>query len=165
MSLFQRGGVWWYEFWYAGRRVQESTKSTSKTIARTAEQDRRRELEKGFNNFSDTRHERIRTFSEVATEFCDGYKLRLPDSAVFAEYAVRHLKRLLGSKMLVDISEAVVIEYQNARLSEGTAPKTVNEEVGFLLRILGDPGDILRARPAQKEDAQTQGPQGHWQSL
>jgi integrase len=151
MSLFRRGGVWWYEFWYAGRRVQESTKSTSKTIARTAEQDRRRELEKGFNNFSDTHHERIRTFSEVATEFYDGYKLRLPDSAVFADYAVRHLKRLLGSKMLVDFSEAVVIEYQNARLSEGTAPKTVNEEVGFLLRILGDPGDIIRARLRKKK--------------
>ena len=151
MSLFRRGDVWWYEFWYAGRRVQESSKSTSKTIARTAEQDRRRELEKGFNNFSDTRHERIRIFGEVATEFYDGYKLRLPDSAVFAEYAVRHLKRLLGSKMLVDFSEAVVIEYQNARLSEGTAPKTINEEVGFLLRILDEPGDIIRARLRKKK--------------
>ena len=146
MSLFRRGDVWWYEFWFAGRRVQESSKSTSKTIARTAEQDRKRELEKGFNNFTDTRHERIRSFSEVATDFYDGYKLRLPDSAVFADYAIGHLKRLLGSKMLVDFNEAVVIKYQNDRLDEGTAPKTINEEVGFLLRILGEPGDILRAR-------------------
>lgn len=56
MSLFRRGDVWWYEFWFAGRRIQESSKSPSKTIARTAEQDRRRELEEGFNNFTDTRH-------------------------------------------------------------------------------------------------------------
>jgi integrase len=146
MSLFRRSDVWWYEFWFAGRRIQESSKSPSKTIARNAEQKRRRELEEGFNNFTDTRRERVRTFSDVADEFFNGYKLRLPNSAVFADYAIDHLKRLLGSKMLVDFSEAAVIKYQNDRLDEGTAPKTINEEVGFLLRILGEPGDILRVR-------------------
>jgi integrase len=146
MSLFRRGDVWWYEFWFAGRRIQESSKSPSKTVAKNAEQKRRRELEEGFNNFTDTRHERVRTFSDVADEFFNGYKLRLPNSAVFADYAIDHLKRLLGSKMLVDFNEAAVIKYQNDRLDEGTAPKTINEEVGFLLRILGEPGDILRVR-------------------
>jgi integrase len=146
MSLFCRGDVWWYEFWFAGRRIQESSKSPSKTIARNSEQKRRRELEEGFNNFTDTRRERVRTFSDMADEFFNGYKLRLPNSAVFADYAIDHLKRLLGSKMLVDFNEAAVIRYQNDRLNEGTAPKTINEEVGFLLRILGEPGDIIRVR-------------------
>ena len=146
MSLFRRGDVWWYEFWFAGRRIQESSKSPSKTVARTAEQNRRRELEEGFNNFTDIRRERVRTFSDVADEFFSGYKLRLPKSAVFADYAIDHLKRLLGSKMLVDFNDAAVIKYQNERLDKGTAPKTINEEVGFLLRILGEPGDIIRAR-------------------
>jgi hypothetical protein len=53
--------------------------------------------------------------------------------------------------MLVDFSEAVVIKYQNDRLDEGVAPKTINEEVGFLLRILGEPGDILRVRLRKKK--------------
>ena len=65
MSLFRRSDIWWYKFWFAGRRIQESSKSPSKTIARTAEQNRRRELEQGFKNFTDVRRERIRTFSEV----------------------------------------------------------------------------------------------------
>jgi integrase len=146
MSLFRRGDVWWYEFWFAGRRIQESSKSPSKTVAKNAEQKRRREFEEGFNNFTDTRHERVRTFSDVADEFFNGYKLRLPNSTVFADYAIDHLKRLLGSKMLVDFNEAAVIKYQNDRLDEETAPKTINEKVGFLLRILGEPGDILRVR-------------------
>jgi hypothetical protein len=73
MSLFRRGDVWWYEFWFAGRRIQESSKSPSKTIARTTEQNRRRELEEGFNNFTDIRRERVRTFSDVADEFFNGY--------------------------------------------------------------------------------------------
>ena len=146
MSLFRRGDVWWYEFWFAGRRIRESSKSPSKTVAKGAEQKRKRELEAGFNNFTDQRHERIRTFNDMADEYFDAYKLRLPQSARFAEYAIDHLKQLLGSKMLVDFNEATVIYYQNARLNEGSAPKSINEEVGFLLRILGDPGDLLRIR-------------------
>jgi len=146
MSLFRRGDVWWYEFWFAGRRLQESSKSPSKTVAKNAEQKRRRELEEGFNNFIDTRHERIRTFSDMAEEYFNSYKLRLPQSARFAEYAIDHLKRILGTKMLVDFNEATVILYQNARLGEKASPKSVNEEVGFLLRILGDPGDLMRIR-------------------
>ena len=146
MSLFRRGDVWWYEFWFAGRRIRESSKSPSKTVAKGAEQKRKRELEAGFNNFTDLRHERIRTFSDMADEFFDAYKLRLPQSVVFAGYAINHLKRLVGSKILVDFNETAIIQYQNARLSESAAPKSVNEEVGFLLRILDDPGDLLRIR-------------------
>ena len=47
MGLFQRGEIWWYEFWFAGRRIRESSKSESKTLARAAEKKRRRELEEG----------------------------------------------------------------------------------------------------------------------
>lgn len=69
MSVFKRGKVWWYEFWFAGRRIQESAKATSKTVAKLAEQKRRRELEEGFNAIEDRRDERIRTIREVAKEY------------------------------------------------------------------------------------------------
>jgi len=151
MSLFQRGDIWWYEFWFAGQRIRESSKSASKTVARDAEKNRKRELEHGFNNITDQRQERVRTFRDMADDFYSGYKVRLPDSATFAEYAIGHLKRLLGTKMLVDFNEAVVTKYQNDRLSEGTAPKTINEEVGFLLRILEEPGELIRARLRKKK--------------
>lgn len=151
MSLFRRGTIWWYEFWFAGQRIQESSKSPSKTVARAAEQKRHRELEEGFNDLQDRRPERVRTFNDLADEFFSSYKLRLPDSAVFAEYAIGHLKRLTGTKMLVDFNEAAIIAYQNGRLDEGAAPKTINEEVGFLLRILGEPGDVIRARLRKKK--------------
>ncbi len=68
MSVFKRGKVWWYEFWFAGRRIQESTKATSKTVAKLAEQKRRRELAEGFNSIEDRRDERIRTIKEVAKD-------------------------------------------------------------------------------------------------
>ena len=94
MSLFRRESIWWYEFWFAGRRIRESSKSESKTVARNAEQKRRRELEEGYNNFTDTRKERVRTMSDIADDFFVEYKLRLPQSATFADYAIRHIKRI-----------------------------------------------------------------------
>jgi hypothetical protein len=84
MALFRRGGVWCYEFWFAGRRIRESTKSASKTLARTAEQTRKRELEQGFNDVTDVRQKRVRTFGDLAQEYLQNYKLRLPQSAVYA---------------------------------------------------------------------------------
>jgi len=151
MSLIRREKIWWYEFWFAGQRIQESTRSTSKTVARGAEQKRRRELEEGFNNFEDARQERVRTICELGDAYLVSYKLRNPQSAVFAGYAVRHVQRLLGDRMLVDVNEQMVKEFQDTRLKEGAAPKTINEEVGFLLRVLGDVGDILRLRLRKKK--------------
>jgi hypothetical protein len=49
MPLYKRGNVWWYNFFYAGRHIQESAKTTKKTVAKEAEKNRRTEIEKGFN--------------------------------------------------------------------------------------------------------------------
>lgn len=144
MAVFLRQKTWWYEFFFAGRRIRESSKSSSKTLAKTAEKTRRDELENAFNNIKDVRHERIRPVREVATEYLESYLLRNPRSVSFAKYALQHVSRLIGTRMLVDCTEAVVIAYQNDRLKENAAPKTINDEVGLLLRIMGKRGDFLR---------------------
>jgi hypothetical protein len=130
MSVFKRGKVWWYEFWFAGRRIQESTKATSKTVAKLAEQKRRRELEEGFNSIEDRRDERIRTIKEVAKDYLEGYVLR-NRSGTFAEYAIGHLTRLLGATMIVDADEAVVLKYQEQRLRERQRRKRSMRRSGF----------------------------------
>ncbi|HZT32733.1 MAG TPA: site-specific integrase [Bryobacteraceae bacterium] len=156
MSVFKRGKTWWYEFWFAGRRLQESAKTSSKTIAKQAEQKRRRELEEGFNRIEDHREEGIRTIRDVGKEYLEGYALR-NRSATFAEYAVGHVSRLLGTKMLVDVDEATVHAYQEQRLREKAAPKTINEEVGFLLRLLGERGELLRAHLRKQKTLKLKG--------
>jgi integrase len=128
--------IWYYDFFFAGRRVKESAKTKSKTVAREAEKRRRRELEEGFNGISDVRNERIRDIAELAETFLRDYKVRQPKSVRFAEYAIGHLRRVLGELMAVDVTDKTVIEYQTERLKEHAAPKTINEEVGFLLRLL-----------------------------
>jgi integrase len=137
--------VWWYSFIYAGRRIQESSKSTRKTVAVEAEKQRRRELERAYNGIDDRRQERIRTLAELADEYLEGYKLR-HTAATFAEYALGHVKRLLGRSLKADFSDRTVKDYQTKRLGEKAAPKSINEETGFLLRLLTEQGDFIRAK-------------------
>lgn len=138
--------VWWYKFRFNGRLIRESAKTSRKTLALKAEENRRLELERGFNGIEDRRGERIRTVHELADEFLEGYKLRSPKSETFASYALGHVKRLAGQMMVVEASDRTAIDYQNARLGEGASPKSINEEAGFLLRVLGDHGDFIRAK-------------------
>jgi integrase len=145
MSLFKRDNIWWYEFLFAKRRVRESAKTTSKTVAKKAEDNRRRELELGYNGIEDVREARVRGLKEVSAEYLEQYCLR-NKSGVFAKYAVRNLNRHLGTMMVVDVTEKTVKGFQSTRLKEGAAPKTINEEVGFLLRMLCEAGDLIRIR-------------------
>lgn len=150
MAVFKRGEIWWYKFYFAGRPIRESSKSTSKTLAKAAEQQRKRELEAGFNNIAETRQQRIRPLREIIDEYLVGYRLRYR-AARFAEYALGHVSRLLGAELTVDIDATTVLRYQEDRLREGAAPKSVNEEVRFLLKMLGDSGEIVRAQLRKKK--------------
>jgi integrase len=143
MGVYKRGGVWWYKFHFAGRMIRESAKTESKTVARNAEKQRTRELEEGYNNIGDRRDERIQPISAIAKEYLAEYKLK-HRSGAFASYAVGHVVRHLGKRLAVDTSPDVVQQYQVARLREKASPKTVNEEVGILLRMLGERGDAIR---------------------
>jgi integrase len=145
VSVYKRKSVWWYKFRFANRVIRESTKSESKTLAKKAEGQRRRQLEEGFNDLGDKREERIQTISTTASKYLEEYTLK-HRSPSFATYAVGHLTRLLGARMLIDISDDTVRQYQTWRLREGAAPKSINEEVGFLLRILEDRGDAIRIK-------------------
>jgi integrase len=145
MSVYKRGDVWWYKFRFANRPIRESAKTASKTVAKEAEKRRRRELEEGFNDLGDNRDERVQPVANVAAAYLEVYRLKHRATA-FAEYAIGHVTRHLGGKMLVDISDDTIKAYQVCRLKERAAPKSINEEVGFLLRLLDARGDALRAK-------------------
>ena len=144
--------VWYYEFIFAGRLIKKSSKTTSKTVAREAERHRRRELEEGFNGIGDSRSDRVTNLKASAATFLADYAARQPKSVTFANYALRHVIRLLGDLMAVDVADRVVLKYQTDRLAEGASPKTINEEVGFLLRLLSvSQAGALRAQLKQQK--------------
>jgi hypothetical protein len=125
MAIYLRGKYLRYRFRFAGKQIDESTKTTSKTIAREAERQHRRALEAGYNNFKELRENRVRVLQEIIDEYLVGYRLRYL-SATFAEYALGHVARLLETKVVGDITDSSVLHYQEDRLREKAAPKPCN---------------------------------------
>ena len=62
--------------------------------------------------------------------------------------------------MAIDINDKAVIKYQIDRRKEGAAPKSINEEVGFLLRLLPiAQAGALRALLEKTKEAKAEGRQ------
>src|SRR5437899_3105895 len=135
MSVYKRGGMWWYKFRFAGQVIRESSKSNSRTVARAAEFARRRELEQSFNRIGKPRTAQL--FSFAAESWLQSKMARLAPRTVAIERAnLKHLNHFLGKLLLCDIGADDIARYQAERVGQGAAPKTVNLEVGTLRAIL-----------------------------
>ncbi len=127
--------VWWYDFIFEGQRVRESTKTRSKTVAKDAEKIRRRELEESYNGIK--RRDRAKLFSVAAEEWLVLKGLTLAASSQRIERDnLKHLRPKFEKRLVTDIQAKDVAHYQQGRLSEGAAPKTINLEIGTLRAIL-----------------------------
>lgn len=127
--------TWWYRFRFAGRIVHESARTTSKSVARDAERQRRRELEEAINGLK--RRTLPPTFEKASQEWLDLKKPTLsPRSVAIEEANLRHLKPFFGTRLLNEISAQDISRYQQQRLRENASPKTVNLEVGTVRAIM-----------------------------
>jgi hypothetical protein len=151
MAVFPRGKTWWYKFYFAGQFIRESSKSTSKTVAKNAETQRRRELEQGFNNVPKRRENRVRQLRDLAEEYLADYRLRFR-GVTFAEYAIGHVVRLVGDALVIDIDESTILKYQTDRLKESAAPKSINEEVRFPSRACGARRDTTMRHSSERRN-------------
>jgi len=102
-----------------------------------------------IHNIYQARERRIRSLKEIIDEYLVGYRLR-NRAPRFAIYTLGYVARLLGTGLAADIDTDAVLTYQEDRWLEGAAPKSINEEVRFLLKLLGDPGEIIRAQLREK---------------
>jgi hypothetical protein len=115
MSLYKRGGKWWYKFKFAGQTIRESTKSTSKTLARDAERARRHELEIGFNRIP--QRKRAPLFSTAAREWItekDGLSLK---TVLGYEQRIKPVLAKLGQHLICDVGLPEVVQYRRIGLS------------------------------------------------
>lgn len=135
--LYQRGKekTWWYRFRFGGRIVHESARTQSKTVAREAEKQRRRQHEESWNQI--TRRTLPPTFERAAREWLNLKRPHLaPRSVAIEEANLKHLLPTFGRPLIIDIKPEGISRYQQARIAEGAAPKTVNLELGTLRAIM-----------------------------
>ncbi len=160
MSLYRRGDVWWYKFWFNGQLIRESSKSDSKTLAKDAERARRRELEQAYNRIP--KRERMRLFPHAAALWLASKAGLAEKSRERYEQCVTHLKKEFGKGLVCDVDANDIAEYRRKRLAaspdrRGVSNRTVNYEVGALRGILrqfglwGPIADRVKALPERHD--------------
>ena len=133
MGVYKRGDVWWYELEFQGQRIRESAHTTSKTIAKQAELQRRRELELGINGL--TKPERP-LFVVAAKDWLSAKSGLSPLGARYYRQYVAKLSRHFSNRLISDISADDVADLQRRRLADGLSGRQINAEVGTLRAIL-----------------------------
>ena len=145
MSVFKNGRFYHYEFQLDGRRYRGSTGTTNKPQAIAEERRQRERLEKSYGQIieAEAREQQRKTIWQAADEFLNDYRAK-HRSATYADYALGHVKSLLGDRLVVEITPQAVKRYQTDRLREKAGPKTINDEVQLLIRLCGDQGELIR---------------------
>jgi integrase len=154
VAVYKRGEVWWYEFIFAGKRVRESAMTTSKTVAKEAEKSQRRALERTLVGLpTEQRQNRVRSVNEMVKPYLDAYALsHRPKSVLFANGRLDHVKRLLGTTLLPDLTASAIHVYMKTRLQEGASGRTINMEIGELSRAVGQPWSVLWPKTRKLEE-------------
>jgi integrase len=134
MSVYKRGGTYWFKFLFQGQLIRESARTNSKTVAREAERARRRDLELSVNRIH--RRERMPLFSIAAREWLDTKAtLAAKTVAAYRQY-VESLNRYFGDRLVCDIGLEEVATLQRERRAAGLSARTINYEVHTLRGIL-----------------------------
>lgn len=136
--IYKRGkqGTYWYRFRFCSRIIHESAHTKSKTLAREAEQARRRQLELSVNGITG-RRALPPTFDHASEEWLEGRKhLIRPNTVRMARIALKQLKPVFGAKLLCDIDVHSIEDYQRKRFSAKAQGRTINIEIGVLRQVL-----------------------------
>lgn len=154
MAVYKRGGVWWFSFMFAGKKVQQSAKTSRKTLAEAAEKRRRLELERAYSGLpTEDRGRRIASIAELIEAYLKAYKVaHRPHSIVCENSAGANVVRHLGAVLLPDLTENRILDYIRARQAEAASGRTINIEVAALARAIGQPWRLLWPKVRKMEE-------------
>ncbi len=134
MGVYRRGSTWWYEFSFNGARIRESAHTTSKTIAKQAEMQRRRQLELAANGIA--RRERPALFPIAAERWLASLSALQPNTLAHYRIYAGQLKERFSNRLVIDINERDIAAMQSELARAGLAARAVNFRVVVLRMIL-----------------------------
>ena len=138
MSIYKRGGVYWFGFVFNGERVQRSTHQRSGRVAEQIEAAYRTELAKGEVGL--VQRNRAPTLQHFAQRFIDFVQTRSSAKPATVCFYSQKLARLLDYKPMAKarldhIDEALIEAYVQHRRQK-ICPASVNRELATLRRLL-----------------------------
>src|SRR6516225_3106498 len=117
------GGAWWFRFRFAGRIIHESARTQSKTVAREAEKQRRRQLEESWNGIK--KRTLPPAFERAAREWLENRDSIEASTRETYQHALKHLVAFFGNWLICDIGAPAVTAYKDHRSAAGAAGATV----------------------------------------
>lgn len=145
-TVYPRGRRWWIEFYYRGRLIRESSRSTKREDAERFLKRRMGEIAAG--SFKGLTPERVRIVDLLA-DVLEDYALHERKSAPQLRSRLKHLKKLGGIRA-ADFGTEHIRRYIGNRQKHHASNATINRELQVVKRALSlarqcDPPKIVRA--------------------
>jgi integrase len=134
MTVYRRGSTYWYKFMFQGQLVRESAKTESKTVAKEAEKQRRREMEEAYNRIPQKKSAPL--FATAAKEWLATKETKAPKTVRGYQQRIKPLVSAFGKRLLYDISGDDLLAYWSARKRAGASNRTINYETCCLRGVL-----------------------------
>ena len=132
MSVYKRGGTYWFTFIFDSRRIQKSTKQGSRKAAIDIESAYRTALAKGEVGIGPKKRER-RTVGQLLDEVSVHYeasgKLSPQNRSL-----IKRAKEDVGSKLATELTAEDVAKYVERRKKQGCANASVNRVLEVIRR-------------------------------
>ncbi len=137
--IYKRGGIYWYEFRFKGRRYQKSTRVRNANVARDIEAAKRTALARDEVGIED--RQPVPTLKEFRQQFLDEIRIRRadhPDTIQFYECKYSGLLRYspLAQARLDRIDEQMISAFTAKMVSDNYERSTVNRHLATLKRAL-----------------------------
>ena len=124
--VFQRGDVWWVDYYHNGRELRESSGSNDR---RKAEQLLRERLRKaGTPEFVGPAAQRL-TFDDLAAMYLTDYRINAKRSLRDAKRNVEQLRTAFGFDRAMSITADRIAAYASRRLEDRMSAASVNREL------------------------------------
>src|SRR6185312_16583325 len=139
MSIFKRGRVYWFHFYFEGRHYQQSTKQGNPKVARTIEATFRSDLAKGKVGIK--KRMPVPTFEEFKLRVLDEIKkLHGVDHPRTIQFYEQTFNRVLSFKPLAkanlrDVDEQFIARFSTHQMDK-VKPATINRALSVIRRAL-----------------------------
>jgi integrase len=134
MSLWKRGGRYWTDFSVDSLRYRKPLRTSDRNVAKQRE---REAIEQAMHARLMPREHGPRTLFQAVTAYLTAKKIRCsPRTIELEEERLSLVKKHFGDIRVSAITAGTIADFQSTRHQAGIANRTINMDVGVLLRVL-----------------------------
>jgi len=147
-STYQRGNVWWFQYYRNGKAYRESSNSTKENDARKLLKRKLGEIVLGM--FIEPSSEKI-TLKQLTDDLLTDYRVNGKRSLSRMQNSTNHLRTYFIDDKVLSITTDRIRSYISHRQAEGAVNATINRELAALKRsfTLGVPAQPLIVAPSK----------------